>query len=403
MNRMFKYIIPLWISMAINTLLGVTDFYFLGQISEHYLAVIGIAYVPFTLLNSLIVGIGIETNRSIANGSKIKMWKVYSVTAAISTAIIIIGSLFYKEIFFFATNNAYYDDIIIYFQRLMILLLPTSLLYVSTGVLRGNGIPGKTIWFSGTVVIFNFILDYLFIKLNYFGSPLRGCVYASIISDSIIVIIYIIYLFKSKYLHVDTENIQLTRFMKNAMTYSFEKLFSASSLTLLTGVFVASLSIKESTIYYAAERGLLPITMFSYAYFEWIIYSTSKDIKITRIKNYILYMIVLFMGLMFINSYLKLDRFSVVYCLLYIAYCLLFFIEREIVAISFAYEMGGLVNKVIFVKNVVLFMILQVLLMTNHLNLYAIGLTQITLIIVESFILLENNRQTKMKPLTRKT
>lgn len=60
MRSMFKFIAPLWISMVINTLLGITDFYFLESINRNYLTVVGIAYIPFTLLSSLIVGIGIE-------------------------------------------------------------------------------------------------------------------------------------------------------------------------------------------------------------------------------------------------------------------------------------------------------------------------------------------------------
>lgn len=392
---MLKYTIPLWISMAINTLLGVTDFYFLGQISNHYLSVIGIAYLPFTLLNALIVGFGIETNRSIASGSKIKIWKVYIM--AICSSILIVGAalFFVNEIFAFASDNQHIDEIIIYFQKLILLLVPTSLLYVSTGILRGNGKPGKSIYFSIAVVVMNFIFDYLFIKLDFFSSPLKGCAYASIFSDALLVLIYIIYLYKKSYLKVEMENMSVIRFIKNALTYSFEKLFSSSSLTILTGVFVANLSITDSTIYYGVERGLLPITMYSYSYFEWVIYSYSKNIKNSRVKNYSIYLVLLFLGVIFINSYLELNKFILTYCFIYIIYCLLFFIEREIVARCFAAENGLIVNKVIFIKNVLLLICLEILKLMGQLNLFSMVITQIVLIIIESVVLIKKDTSFK--------
>ena len=384
MRSMFKFIAPLWISMVINTLLGITDFYFLESINRNYLTVVGIAYIPFTLLSSLIVGIGIEANRSTAKNNKLDFDKIVIASIFISILVSFVSMFFSDYLLFFAHGNIVYTEIKEYFNILVFLLIPTSILYLCTGILRGEGIPQKSIYFNVSAVILNLVLDYLFIKFNWFGSPLKGCAYASILSDFIVAILYIRYL--KLYILNDVEKlhcVSLKVFLKNSFSYSLEKVFSASSLTLVSSIYIAKLDISASSIYYGIERFFMPITMLSYCYFEWIIYSASKKIKNRRINNYIAYFLILIITLIIVGLYMRLDGFSFIYGMIYVLYCLFFFIEREIVAIYFVEEKVNFINTVILAKNIILILCLQMILIKNMLSIYSIGILQCIILVFE--------------------
>lgn len=392
MKKVLDFTIPLWLGMIVNTLLGITDFYFLKQINFDYLTIIGIAYIPFSLLSSMMVGVGIEANRSLAKGQKFNFKIILGMIISFSVAVSIIAFKLSRNLLFFVNGHSLYLEIIEYFNILVFLLIPTSVLYLCTGLLRGLGVPKKTLKFSILAVSLNFIFDFIFIKLKLLDSPLKGCAYASIISDTLVVILYIIYLKQKGYLFLGKSDIKSLVFFKNAWSYSIEKLCSSSTVLIISSFYISKISVEDSSIYYGIDRFFKPLKMFSFCYFEWIIYSVAKNIiynkKLVKIGYGILVSI---FGVIMI-FYMNLDNIGIAYLISYIIYCVIFLAERELVAKQFALGKAKKTNTIIFIKSITMLMSFHLLFKTNNLSLLTIGVIQSILLLFESLLLVRKSK-----------
>lgn len=384
MKRMLTFTIPIWVSMMVNSLLGITDFFFLSAISANYISIVGLAYVPYNLLNSVIVGLGIESNRTKAKNENLNFWYILAFAVASSSILAIIAFFFSDYLLFFSKDSLYFNEIKMYFSILVFSSIPTSVLFVCTGILRGKGIPKKTLYFSMTCVILNFIFDYIFINYVFWDNPLKACAIATIVADFLVAIVYIIYFVIKNY--TDFNKMDIYKFIKNSFTISLEKIFSSSTLQVVSSFFLAKIDIAYAAIYFGLERLLQPVQLYSHGYFEWIIYSRSKNIK--NIKSiYYYYFGVISLVAIFSSFYLKMDHVAKIYTVIHILYVFLFFVQRATVATYFALEKGKIVNYASLLKNGLFISSLFLLLITKNLSLLSFGVTNLIFLTCESAIL----------------
>ncbi|MFB4166150.1 MATE family efflux transporter [Alteribacillus sp. JSM 102045] len=384
MKRMLGFVTPVWLAMMVNSLQGITDFTFLNTISNDYLTVVGVAYIPFTLIISLIIGLGIESNRNQANNSPLNFWYITSFALASAFILVLIAQLFADLFLFFALESPLYPQIKTYFQIICFSIIPTSLLFICTGILRGNGLTKKTLKFSIMAVVFNLIFDYLFITVNLFGNPLLGCGIATVLADSLVALIYILYFMKNKLIQV--EHMNILKFINNATTNSLEKLLSSSTLQLISSIFIVKLSVSSATIFFVLERYFAPLLLFSHGYFEWIVYSRSKGIK-SKITIYPLYFLLLLIYGSIIVKILDFNQLGINYAFVYIIYLTSFLLERSVVANFFASEMGKIVNYVVFAKNLIFVLSLFLLTFIDKLTLLSFGYANLIFTLIEVIIL----------------
>ncbi|MGE7431512.1 polysaccharide biosynthesis C-terminal domain-containing protein [Bacillus thuringiensis] len=397
MKKILAFTIPTWSAMVVNSLIGITDFWFLSQISKNYMSIVGIAYIPFSIISSLIVGIGIEANRTKAKGNPINFWSILVFVLILSSSLSILAQGFSHYLLFFTWDNPMYNEIKTYFSIICYAIIPTSILYVCTGILRGKGLPKKTLIFSFLAVILNFSLDFLFIKINLLGNPLAGCAIATVIADSLVAAIYILYFVKKRF--VDTGKMDIRRFMTNALINSTEKLFSVSTLQVISNLFIAKISVMQASVYFGLDRFFSPLLLFSYSFFEWVVYSKSKGIK-TSNSIYLIYFVLLVVYNSIVIQFMNLDRIGFIYSCIYVVYLFIFFIERTIVANFFAEEQGKIVNYVILSKNILFLITLFIVSNLDKLSLLSFGVVNLLFIFGEAIclmvILQKQNKYLKM-------
>lgn len=392
MKKMLKFIMPIWIAMVVNSLFGIIDYSFVRRISENYLAIIGIAYVPFSLLSSLIVGIGIESNRVTAKKAQLNFIQILSFSIISSTFLTLLAIRFSDYLLFFARQNAFYTQIKGYFNILSLLLIPTSIFYLCTGILRGNGSPEKSLYFNISSLVLNFMFDYIFIKMNMLKNPLNGCAIATVLSDSVVAAFYIVYIVKFRYAKFG--EMRLYIFIKNVFVYSTEKLLSASTLELVSAIYISKISTSSSIIYFAVDKYFAPIVLLAHSHFEWIIFSKSQNIYYKSKRTYLGYFLFTVIFTIFIMYYLKLGYTGILYSLMYIVYCELFFIERSIFAGLFSKQKGNMVNLIVLIKGIFLIVILQIAFIFKHFNLFSFQLINCTLILIEClYVLVYSSRK----------
>ncbi|MCY9576747.1 polysaccharide biosynthesis C-terminal domain-containing protein [Bacillus xiamenensis] len=386
MKKMLWFTIPIWASMMVNSLLGITDFLFLSSISNHYMSVVGLAYVPFNFLISLLVGVGIEANRTKAKGEKIHFLHIFIWTCVISSLITLTASIFSKYFLFFTWGSQYYQEVNTYFGILTIAIIPTSILFICTGLLRGSGQPHITLYFSGICVVFNLIFDFLFITYQIFGDPLIGCAAATVVADTLTVLSYFYYL-RKKGIFYSGEKMDVSKFFKNAFTNSLEKIFSVSTLQLVSSFFLVKIDIIYSAIYFALERFMQPVHLYAHSHFEWIIYSRSKKIR-TPVFIYLAYFILCLSLSVFFIYYLNMNSTAMIYTAIYLSYIILFFIQRTIVAEFFVHEKGKIVNYIILMKNLLFIATLIILVKYDKLSLITFGVANLSYLIIENIVLI---------------
>lgn len=397
MKTYLTYTLPIWFAMTVNTLLGMTDMLFLKEINQDFVAVLGLAMLPFTFISMIFVGLGMETNRTMASGKGIPFRRLLAIIIPFSFVICLIVSFFSDYFLFFMRNNPVFDEAKRYFAIYVFTLTPTIILYICTGFFRGKGNSKITLFFSMQAVALNFVLDFIFIKSNFLNDPIVGCALASVLSDLIVAIIYLVYLSKSLgVIRGDVrEEVSIKKFLGNAFSLSTEKMFSTSSLLILSGIYISYISTRESSLYYGMERIYAPLLMFVYSDFEWKIYSFSQ--KIQQNQLYIVRMAYLLISLgigVFGYYYFNVNSFELIMALfLFICYYFLFFLERDQVAKLFQVEKGKFVNWIVGVKTIAIIVCFQLLVSWGQLNLNTILGTQIILTILAIFVFKKENRE----------
>ncbi len=384
MKKMLFYIFPIWFGMTINTLLGMTDMFFLNRIDTAYLSAIGAASVWFSIISTLFIGVGIEANRRIAAGGDVAFDRLLILLLTLALGVSVLASASSNILFFYIQDDALKKMVTEYFGVYIFAQVPSVVLYLCTGFLRGRGDSKKTAYFSALAVGLNIVLDAVFIEAGVL-KPLFGCGFASVLSDCITAFVYFVYI-KRYMKRQNIENLSGTEmrpFLKNSVQYSLEKLFSTSSLLILSGVYIALLPVEQSQIYYGADKMFSPILMLSYSYFEWVIFAKTQKIEEDKKKTYLwMSLCCLVVGL--ISAwYLK---GGIVCCLLYGCYMVCFCMERDVVAAMFSQEQATLVNRMMGIKAVALIVILQLMTWCGILSGIGILLVQIAVCIAAVII-----------------
>ncbi len=376
MKKMLSYIFPIWFGMTINTLLGMTDMFFLNRIDIAYLSAIGAASVWFSIISTLFIGVGIEANRRIAAGGEMAFNRLLILLLGLALGVSMLASASSRALFFYIQDETLKCMVTEYFGIYVYAQVPSIVLYLCTGVLRGRGESKKTAYFSALAVGLNIILDAVFIGAGVLR-PLFGCGFASVLSDCITASIYFIYI-KMYVRHRNITNLsgkEIRTFLKNSVQYSLEKLFSTSSLLILSGIYIALLPVEQSRIYYGTDKMFSPILMLSYSYFEWVIYAKSQKIAEDKRVTYF-WMGFCCFGVGIISTwYLK---GGLIFCLLYGCYMVCFCMERDVVASMFCLEQAKVVNRMMGIKAVALIVILQF--MTWRGILWGIGILLVQII-----------------------
>lgn len=371
---MIRYILPIWVSMIINTLLSLTDMFFLKQIDTDYVTAVGIAIVPYMLLSIMLTGLGIAANRYTAGGKSFNVFKIITICSVTSLLICIVCNGISHILFLYA-NQSVREYVLEYFNIYIYTLIPLGIMYIATGILRGNNRSSISVIFNTLAVITNGILDWIFIKNVYKEKSCFGCGLASLLSDSLIATIYIVLLL-SFYKKKDTY-VGLKEFIISSCKFSLEKLFSTASIMIISSVFISFLDIDSSNVYFGTEKMFSPIRMFSYSYFEWVIFSESKSIK-RNIYQSSAIMIGLCIIMAFISAlYFDTNMTQILFIILFAASEVIFSYEREQVAIAFSGELTDDANRVMFIKSIVLISLMFILTMTKTISLISLGVVQV--------------------------
>jgi hypothetical protein len=387
MKESMHFIIPIWIGMMVNSLLSIVDFLYLTPYSNLYLSAIGIGYIPFSIISTLVIGLSIETNRTLAKNENLNFKNISTFCLAFSFVLMILSLLIGDRAFFFIHNISLKRACIDYFTSISISIIPTSFIYLFTGILRGKGKPEKSIIFSALAVLFNIVLDGILLKSKLFESPVIACGLASTLSDALTAIFYFSYLMSHKYLSNKAMNIR--KFIKNASLNSLEKLFSSSTLEIIISLFMAFLSIKSSSVYFSLQRYYQPLALFPYCFFEWIIYSSSKNIR-TNKMIYPLYFAILFFYNLILIYFLDLKGDNLFFSIIYMIYLFIFLFERQMVAYFFSLEKGSFVNIIVFFRDLALFLILGSLILIRSFTLLTFGISNLLVFLAEYCIFIKS-------------
>ncbi|MGS5042067.1 MATE family efflux transporter [Staphylococcus saprophyticus] len=196
---MLRYTIPIWLAMIVNTLLGITDTIILSTINKDYISYLGIAYIPFTLISTLIIGIGIESNKYNSQNKSFNFYKILIYTILTSLILSLLFFFLRDNILFWAKSKSHYEFIQTYFSIIIFSLAPTAVLFLCTGLFRGRNKSRITLYFSIFCVILNAIFD--IILVSFLSNALYAVAIATLLADTLTALIYIYATSKQKISH----------------------------------------------------------------------------------------------------------------------------------------------------------------------------------------------------------
>ncbi len=358
---MIKYIFPIWLAMTLNTLLGITDFYFLKPFGDGAYYIVGASTLPFIVVTQLLAGLGIETNRWMSEHQAIDFVKVASVGILTALLIIFVFHMSGEYSLFFIKKIDYIKECTIYFHILLFSILPLVLLFVLTGMARGIGKPKVSLFFTALIVILNVVLDYYLV--SNMSSPTSAVAWATVIADSLGAITYIIWgVLHTDRMHFTTK--QTYQFIVRALRQGTEKIISGGFFAVSLSALVAGLSLEFSGLYFALERYMMPLTLIGYAIFEWRIHQLSAKKPCEDKRVYIGLISILLIYTIFLISLLA-TKETWIYIFAYSIITVLFWRERHIIAVFFYAKKENTLLKLITVFKVLVVGIL-LLLYTLH-------------------------------------
>lgn len=379
---MLRYTIPIWLAMIVNTLLGITDTIILSTINKDYISYLGIAYIPFTLISTLIIGIGIESNKYNSQNKSFNFYKILIYTILTSLVLSLLFFFLRDNILFWAKSKSHYEFIQTYFSIIIFSLAPTAVLFLCTGLFRGRNKSRITLYFSIFCVILNAIFD--IILVSFLSNALYAVAIATLLADTLTALIYIYATSKQK--DISSNEMNAWTFLKSAFKNSIEKFLSSGTLELISVIFIVKLSITESNIYFLLDKLFLPFQMFSFAYMEWVLFTEGKNIK-RSISIFPLYFIILLIYGVFV-TYISFDNIiSYIYLSLLCIYFLFFLLQRNIVGKFLVYDYQNTVNFVTLLRNITLIIILYTLVITHLFSLVTYMSVSLILLLSENIIL----------------
>ncbi|MBF2777747.1 polysaccharide biosynthesis C-terminal domain-containing protein [Staphylococcus saprophyticus] len=379
---MLRYTIPIWLAMIVNTLLGITDTIILSTINKDYISYLGIAYIPFTLISTLIIGIGIESNKYNSQNKSFNFYKILMYTILTSLLLSLLFFFLRDNILFWAKSKSHYEFIQTYFSIIIFSLAPTAVLFLCTGLFRGRNKSRITLYFSIFCVILNAIFD--IILVSFLSNALYAVAIATLLADTLTALIYIYATSKQK--DISSNEMNAWTFLKSAFKNSIEKFLSSGTLELISVIFIVKLSITESNIYFLLDKLFLPFQMFSFAYMEWVLFTEGKNMK-RSISIFPLYFIILLIYGVFV-TYISFDNItSYIYLSLLCIYFLFFLLQRNIVGKFLVYDYQNTVNFVTLLRNITLIIILYTLVITHLFSLVTYMFVSLILLLSENIIL----------------
>ena len=255
-----KYAVPAIIAMTASSLYNMVDSIFIGQ-GVGALAISGLA-VTFPLMNlstafGTLVGVGASTMISILLGQK-NYGQARKVLGNVVSLNILIGILF------MAATLAFLDPILYFFgasentlpyarQYIEIILYGNAITHVYFGLnsaLRASGNPKMAMGLTLFTVIFNTILDPLMIF--EFGFGIRGAAWATVISQTIAMIVTVVYFCNRKrFLHFGKGVLKIdVKVASESMAIGFGPFLMHSAACLVT------LFINQQTRRYFGDLGI---------------------------------------------------------------------------------------------------------------------------------------------------
>ncbi|MBV5159416.1 MATE family efflux transporter [Staphylococcus epidermidis] len=379
---MLRYTIPIWLAMIVNTLLGITDTLILSTVNKDYISYLGIAYIPFTLISTLVIGIGIESNKYNSQNKPFNFYKILIYTILTSLILSLFFFLLRDNILFWAKSKSHYEFIQTYFSIIIFSLAPTAVLFLCTGLFRGRNNSRITLYFSIFCVILNALFD--IILVYFLSNALYAVAIATLIADTFTALIYIYATSKQKDILSNEMNTWL--FFKNAFKNSLEKLLSSGTLELISVIFIVKLSIVESNIYFLLDKLFLPFQMFSFSYMEWVLFTEGKNMR-RSISIFPLYFTILLIYGVFITYMSFHDIISYIYLTLLCIYYLFFLLQRNIVGKFLVYDYQNTVNFVTLLRNIILIIALYTLVITHLFSLITYMFISLILLLSENITL----------------
>ncbi|GHU61360.1 hypothetical protein FACS189418_0890 [Clostridia bacterium] len=352
MKTMLKFILPLWLAMAINTLLSIADNYLLNQYNANFISVKGLASLPVLLLSTFFIGLGIECNRRTASEEKFSFFSSVAVIFVFAVLAVVIALCGAELFLFYTRKHLLYLDILSYYRIFIWDLIPLSILYLCTGLMRGSGKPQITVVFSALTVVCKVLFNQWFVHEQLLNSPLLNVALATVLCDVLIILLYLLYIRFVAFREKLKEKAVFTMiFFRQGFSYSIEKFLSSSSMTIISRFFLVNLIVEDSNIYYNVLNYFDPILMLPYAYFEWVLYATTKGLKNSTKTNTILYTLLL-CGMRFgVYRYLGIKTFTQDFFLwIYLVYSVLFLAEREVMAKYFAMQKANFANRIVLFR-----------------------------------------------------
>ena len=201
-----QFSIPSIIAMMLQTVITVTDAYFVGNyVGENALAAInlGLPILYFYLGIGLCVGVGgsVISGRLLGQRNDSKASSVFSNTIVTSFVLCIIVSIIvfilFKPLLYVLRADGelslYFSD----YYQVMLVTYPLMVLGTTLGMfIRTDGKPEICMLVSVMGCIINAILDYAFVGILYMG--VKGSAVASLIVQIITVVIELMYFMNSK-------------------------------------------------------------------------------------------------------------------------------------------------------------------------------------------------------------
>lgn len=255
------FTIPSIIALIVNSLYNIVDQIFIGQ----YVGPLGNAattvmfpFITISIAFSLVIGNGASAYYSLKLGQK--NYKLAQKTVA--TSIIL---LFFTSIIIFTILSIYYKPLLILFgasdnilpyaidySRIIIFGLPLSIIVTGvTNIIRADGSPKFSMYSTLTGAIINTILDPIFI--NNLNLGIKGAAYATVLSQFIVFLINIYYIFFGfKYIKINFSILFNT--LKNMRIYIVTKILSLgiSSFFSQIAVTIVQIALNNLMKYYGS-------------------------------------------------------------------------------------------------------------------------------------------------------
>ena len=156
---------------------------------------------------------------------------------------------------------------------------------------------------------------------------------------------------------------------------------------LISSVFITFLDTSSSNIYFGTDKLFLPTRMFTYSFFEWVIFSESKKTKRNPMHHNTILIIfslfTIFLSIIYFSPTLNQEIFIILFAINEI----LFINEREIVAVAFSRDYVDIANRAMFIKALMLVCLMFLLTITKTISLIPLGITQIISTVFAIFLI----------------